>query len=88
MVWQYRKLDALLLVPTNNNFVYRNKADLCRNNGTAANRTNLIIWFRYRKVASSRLVYYSILELFGQRSQYISLKFLLHKPSENLVICY
>ena len=29
----------------------------------------------YRKVASSRLVYYSILELFGQRSQYIASNF-------------
>jgi hypothetical protein len=34
----------------------------------------------YRKVASSRPVYYSILELYGQRSQYISIKFPLHKP--------
>ena len=40
------------------------------------------------KVVSNRPVYYSILELFGQRSQYISIKFLLHKPSENLKICY
>ena len=31
----------------------------------------------YCKVASCRLVYYSILENFGQRSQYISIKFLL-----------
>ena len=37
----------------------------------------------YCKVRSSRPVYYSILELFGQRSQYISIKFLLHKQSEN-----
>ena len=43
---------------------------------------------KYRKVASSRPVYYSILELFGQRSQYISIKFPLYKPSENLKICY
>ena len=35
--------------------------------------------FTYRKVASSRPVYYSILDLFGQ-----SIKFPLHKPSENL----
>ena len=43
-------------------------------------------WFgkRYCKVASSRSVYYSILEFFGQRSQYIRIKFPLHKPSENL----
>ena len=33
----------------------------------------------YRKVASSRPVYYSILETFGQRSQYIGIKFPLHK---------
>ena len=42
----------------------------------------------YCKVGSSRLVYYSILELFGQRSQYISIKFPLHKPSENPWVCY
>ena len=42
----------------------------------------------YRKVASSRPVYYSILELLGQRSQYIRIKFPLHKPSENLKMCY
>ena len=50
------------------------------------------LWFRiccktrisiYRKVASSRPVYYSILNSFGQRSQYISTKFPLHKLSEN-----
>ena len=28
-----------------------------------------------------------ILELFGQRSQYISIKFSLHKPSENSWVC-
>ena len=37
----------------------------------------------YRKVASSRPVYYSILNSFGQRSQYISIKFPLYKQSEN-----
>ena len=42
----------------------------------------------YRKVASSRPVYYSILELYGQRSQYISIKFLLHKSSENPKMYY
>ena len=36
----------------------------------------------YRKVASSRPVYDSILELLGQRSKYISIQFPLHKPSE------
>ena len=44
--------------------------------------------FTYHKVASSRPVYYSFLELFDQRSQYISIKFHLHKPSENLKMCY
>ena len=43
----------------------------------------------YRKVSSSRPVYlYSILELFGQSSQYISIKVSLHKPSENLKTCF
>ena len=37
----------------------------------------------YHKVASNRQVYYSILELFGQ-----SIEFPLHKPSENLKMCY
>ena len=38
-------------------------------------------WFEldiYRKVASSRLAYYSVLNSFGQRSQYISIKSPLH----------
>ena len=42
----------------------------------------------YRRVASSRMVYYSILETFGQRSKYISIKFPLHKHSENAWVCY
>ena len=37
----------------------------------------------YRKVASSRPVYYSISDSLGQRTQYISVKFPLHKQSEN-----
>ena len=44
--------------------------------------------FTSHKVASSRPAYYSILNSFGQRSQYISIKFPLHKPSENLKTCY
>ena len=44
--------------------------------------------FTYRKVESSRPVYYSILKLFGQRSQYISIKFALYKSSENPWVCY
>ena len=47
------------------------------------------VFLEYRKVASSRLVYYSILNSFAQRSQYISIKFPLHKQSENpWVVCY
>ena len=42
----------------------------------------------YRKVASSRPVYYSILNSLGQRSEYISIKFPLHKQSENAWVCY
>jgi hypothetical protein len=42
----------------------------------------------YRKVASSRQVYYSILDHFVQRSQYISIKILLHKQFENVKMCY
>ena len=38
----------------------------------------------YRKVESVRPVYYPILEHFGQRPQYISIKFPLHKHSENV----
>ena len=40
------------------------------------------------KVARSRLDNYSILESFGQRSQYISIKIPLHKQSENPWVCY
>ena len=36
----------------------------------------------------SRLSWCSILNLFAQRSQYISIKFLLHKQSENPCVCY
>ena len=46
------------------------------------------VTFNYCKVAISRPVYYSILNSFGQRSQYISIKFPLHKPSENLKMCW
>ena len=42
----------------------------------------------YRKVARSRPVYYSILNSLRQRSQYISIKFPLHKQSENTWVCY
>ena len=42
----------------------------------------------YRKVASSRPVYYSILDSLGQRSQYTSMKFPLHKQSGNPKMCY
>ena len=42
----------------------------------------------YGKVANSRPVYYSILELLGQRSQYTSIKFALHEPYKNLKMCY
>ena len=48
----------------------------------------LSLTFEYHKVASSRPVYYLILELLEQRSQYISIKFPLHKPTENLKMCY
>ena len=37
----------------------------------------------YRISANSFRGNYSFLKLFGQRSQYISIKFPLHKPSEN-----
>ena len=43
---------------------------------------------KYRKVESSRPVYYSILDPLGQTSQYISIKFLIHKQSENMKMCY
>ena len=42
----------------------------------------------YRIVASSRPVYYSILDPLGKRSQNISIKFPLHKQSENMKMCY
>ena len=42
----------------------------------------------YPKVVSSRPVFCSILELFGHRSQYISIKLLLNKPSENHWVFY
>ena len=42
----------------------------------------------YRKVASSRLVFYSILDSLGKRSQYISIKFRLHKQSQNPWMCH
>ena len=42
----------------------------------------------YSKVAISKPVYSSILNSLGQRSQYISIKFPLHKESENAGVCY
>jgi magnesium-transporting ATPase (P-type) len=48
--------------------------------------SGLFSCFYYCKVASIRPVCYSILELFGQRSQYVSIKFPLHKPSENALL--
>ena len=42
----------------------------------------------YRKVASNRPVYYSILDSLGERSQYISIKFPPHKRPENSEMCY
>ena len=44
--------------------------------------------FYYSKVSCSRPVYYSIFDNFVQRSQYVSIKILLHKQSENPWICY
>ena len=47
------------------------------------------LYCTYRKVASSRPVYYSFLEFICQRSQYIlRIKFPLHKPSESPWMCY
>jgi hypothetical protein len=37
----------------------------------------------YRKDESSRPVFYSILDIFGKRSQYIKIKFPHHKHPEN-----
>ena len=42
----------------------------------------------YRISANSFLGNYSFLKFFDQRSQYISIKFPLHKPSKNLKMCY
>ena len=49
---------------------------------------DLFLKLIYHKVASSRPVYYSILDSLGQRSQYIIIKFPLHKQSENPWMCY
>ena len=46
------------------------------------------ILYNYRKVASGTPVYYSILDHFVQRSQYISIKIPLHKQSETPWMCY
>ena len=55
-----------------------------------AMHTVSILKFHYDPISivKSRLVNYSILELFGQRSQYIRIKFLLLQPSENPWVCY
>ena len=52
------------------------------------NGVKLFLKSSYFKVTSSRPVDYSILETFGQRSQYISIKFPLHKHSESAWVCY
>ena len=48
----------------------------------------MVISTTVKSWASSKPVYYSILEIFGQRSQYISIKFPLRKQSENAWVCY
>ena len=61
---------------------------------TSTNPTNHVtfrlksVLFGYHKVASSRPVYYSNLNFFGQWSQYIRIKFPVHKESENPWACY
>ena len=52
---------------------------------TAFTKTHLVFVSKI-KVASSRLVCYSILENFVQRSQYISIKITLHKQTENVLL--
>ena len=56
--------------------------------GISYKKSSFYMIYRYCKVGSSRPVYYSILNYFGQMSQYISIKFTLHKQSENSWICY
>ena len=54
---------------------------------TAALQFQLVQFiFIYCKVASSRPVYYPILNSFGQRSQYISIKFTLYRQSLNVLL--
>ena len=55
-----------------------------------AKKSELPLFYRtvYHKVASIRSVYYSILDLLGQRSQYIRVKFPFNKLSENLKMCH
>ena len=47
-----------------------------------------IYFLNYRKVTSSRPVYYSILNSLGQRSQCISIKFPLLKQPKNVWVCF
>ena len=49
---------------------------------------DLFLRLIYHKVVRIRPVYYSILDSLDQRSQYISIKFPLHKQSENPKMCY
>ena len=48
---------------------------------------NNVNYKRYHKVASSKPVYYPILISLSQRSQYLRIKFLLHKQFENAWVC-
>ena len=50
------------------------------------NKVSIINSLLYRKVENSTQVYYSILDSFGQRSQYISINFPPHKHSLGVLL--
>ena len=79
-------------------FIFQNNWEILKN-GVNKPKTQISLFLRHTQLSliilsqvsvksSSRPVYYSILELFDQRSQYISIKFPLPKLSENLKMCY
>ena len=95
-IWAPTYFWALRYFPNFSNFFksfkfnYKISKSRCflSHRGISYKKSSFYMIYRYCKVGSSRPVYYSILNYFGQMSQYISIKFTLHKQSENSWICY
>ena len=90
-IWAPTYFWALRYFPNFSNFFksfkfnYKISKSRCflSHRGISYKKSSFYMIYRYCKVGSSGPVYYSILNYFGQRSQYINIKFPLYKESEN-----